>query len=59
VHGRRLTSRVQESSELKDTIGLPPDSSSIRFWGRNRATTLMLLADMVGAMDGSAATPWS
>ena len=30
-------------------MGVPPDASSILFWGRNRATTLMLFAfDMVG-----------
>lgn len=38
------TSSEQVSSPWKLTIGLPPDSSSIRFWGRNRATTLMLFA---------------
>ena len=43
------TSMVHVSSESKVTIGLPPDSSSILFWGRNRATTLILLADMVAA----------
>lgn len=42
------TSSVQVSSELKATIGLPPDSISIRFWGLNRATTLMVLFDMMG-----------
>lgn len=32
-------------------MGLPPDSSSTLFWGRNRATTLMLFgADMLGAV---------
>lgn len=44
------TSRVHVSSELNVTIGLPPDSSSIRFWGRNRATTLMLLAADMAAI---------
>lgn len=30
-------------------MGVPPDASSILFWGRNRATTLMLFAfDMTG-----------
>lgn len=50
------TSTVQVSSELKVTIGLPPDSISIRFWGLNRATTLMVLFDMMGGWrwaDGS------
>jgi hypothetical protein len=37
------------SSELKATIGLPPDSISTRFWGLNRATTLMVLFDMMGS----------
>lgn len=41
------TSREHESSELNETMGLPPESSSIRFWGRNRATTLMLFADIM------------
>jgi hypothetical protein len=44
------TSSEHESSELKETMGLPPESSSIRFWGRNRATTLMLFADIVAAL---------
>lgn len=41
--GKLHTSRVHVSSSSKDTMGLPPDSSSTLFWGRNRATTLMLL----------------
>lgn len=31
-------------------MGLPPESSSIRFCGRNRATTFMLLADMLATL---------
>ena len=41
------TSTVHESSLSKLTIGLPPESSSMRFCGRNRATTLILFADMI------------
>jgi hypothetical protein len=39
---------AQVSSPSKLTIGWPPEANSTLFWGRNRATTLMLLAlDMV------------
>ena len=34
--------RLSSPSNL--TMGWPPDSFSTRFWGRNRATTLMLFA---------------
>lgn len=38
-----------DSSVSNLTIGLPPESSSTRFWGLNRATTLMPLLDMMAA----------
>lgn len=35
---------VTVSSPSNLTMGWPPDSFSTRFWGRNRATTLMVFA---------------
>lgn len=47
-----LTSKWHVSSDSKRTMGCPPDSTSVRFCGRNRATTLILL-DMIARI------PWS
>lgn len=41
--GRR-TLIAHVSGPSKDTIGSPPEASSILFWGRKRATTLILFA---------------
>jgi hypothetical protein len=40
VEGHTSTVRLSSPSNL--TMGWPPDSFSTRFWGRNRATTLMV-----------------
>jgi hypothetical protein len=43
---RKHTSSLQVSALSKLTIGRPPSSISVRFCGRNRATTLILF-DMI------------